>query len=130
MNPSRNLLHLGEHRANHDLLVSGQRVRSGKGRDKRGGFRGGSRRQPLHTASSANRRGGMNVNARSDAVRIVSRTDCVDTGTCCASAFGTTIDTSRAGCPIGLRRARCPTAGTNCSLASFADSRSCRISGD
>lgn len=62
--------------------------------------------------------------------RIVSRTDCVDTGTCCASAFSTTIDTSRAGCPIGLRRARCPTAGTNCSLASFADSRSCRISGD
>lgn len=53
--------------------------------------------------------------------RIVSRTDCVDTGTCCASAFSTTIDTSRA---------RCPTAGTNCSLASFADSRSCRISGD
>ena len=47
--------------------------------------------------------------------RIVSRTDCVDTGTCCASAFSTTIDTSRAGCPIGLRRARCPTAGTNCS---------------
>lgn len=40
--------------------------------------------------------------------RIVSRTDCVDTGTCCASAFGTTIDTSRAGCPIGLRRVRCP----------------------
>ena len=39
--------------------------------------------------------------------RIVSRTDCVDTGTCCASAFSTTIDTSRAGCPIGLRRARC-----------------------
>lgn len=31
--------------------------------------------------------------------RIVSRTDCVDTGTCCASAFSTTIDTSRAGCP-------------------------------
>lgn len=29
--------------------------------------------------------------------RIVSRTDCVDTGTCCASAFSTTIDTSRAG---------------------------------
>ena len=28
--------------------------------------------------------------------RIVSRTDCVDTGTCCASAFSTTIDTSRA----------------------------------
>lgn len=26
--------------------------------------------------------------------RIVSRTDCVDTGTCCASAFSTTIDTS------------------------------------
>ena len=51
--------------------------------------------------------------------RIVSRTDCVDTGTCCASAFSTTIDTSRAGCPIGLRRARCPTAGTNCSLANF-----------
>ena len=47
--------------------------------------------------------------------RIVSRTDCVDTGPCCASAFSTTIDTSRAGCPIGLRRARCPTAGTNCS---------------
>lgn len=62
--------------------------------------------------------------------RIASRTDCVDTGTCCASAFSTTIDTSRAGCPIGLRRARCPTAGTNRSPASFADSRSCRISGD
>lgn len=40
--------------------------------------------------------------------RIVSRTDCVDTGTCCASAFSTTIDTSRADCPIGLRRARAP----------------------
>ena len=52
--------------------------------------------------------------------RIVSRTDCVDTGTCCASAFSTTIDTSRAGCPIGLRRARCPTAGTNCSLDATA----------
>lgn len=31
--------------------------------------------------------------------RIVSRTDCVDTGTCCASAFSTTIDTSRAVAP-------------------------------
>lgn len=62
--------------------------------------------------------------------RIASRIACVDTGTCCAGVCGTTIDTSRAGCPIGLRRARCPTAGTNCSLASFADSRSCRISGD
>lgn len=62
--------------------------------------------------------------------RIVSRTDCVDTGTCCAGVCGTTIDTSRAGCPIGLRRVRCPTAGTNRSPAGFADSRSCRISGD
>ena len=62
--------------------------------------------------------------------RIASRIACVDTGTCCAGVCGTTIDTSRAGCPIGLRRARCPIAGTNCSLASFADSRSCRISGD
>lgn len=32
--------------------------------------------------------------------RIASRTACVDTGTCCAGVCGTTIDTSRAGCPI------------------------------
>ena len=53
--------------------------------------------------------------------RIASRTACVDTGTCCAGVCGTTIDT---------RRVRCPTAGTNRSPAGFADSRSCRISGD
>ncbi|WP_390611046.1 hypothetical protein [Bifidobacterium longum] len=62
--------------------------------------------------------------------RIASRIACVDTDTCCAGVCGTTIDTSRAGCPIGLRRVRCPTAGTNRSPAGFADSRSCRISGD
>lgn len=64
--------------------------------------------------------------------RIVSRTDCVDTGTCCASAFSTTIDTSRAGCPIGLRRARCPTASTKYELrthSSTDDSLDARMSG-
>lgn len=43
--------------------------------------------------------------------RIVSRTDCVDTGTCCASAFSTTIDTSRAGC--GLRVKMCVWLGVS-----------------
>lgn len=64
------------------------------------------------------------------ASRITSRTDCVDIGTCCAGTFSTTIDTSHAGCPIGFRRACCPTASTNRSLASLANPRSCRISGD